>query len=404
MDQRTHRPNPSLRAAQAGRLGMKPAKLFALGATMAALCGGAQAQVATAADTASAVAKATTSAPWLACSRLTDDKAARLACYDELAQQVTAPAPAAPAPLSTAASALTEVPPQPVAVALAIAADQGCKDARYSELSRFWELESGSNCGTFGIRGYRPISLSVVRASATNDQPSSPAVGHTAAEPVDYNRTEARIQVSVRTKIAQGLLTQGSPGLSDSLWFGYTQQSYWQLFSPNLSRPFRSTDHEPEVVYVYPSTLNLPFDWKLRYTGVGLVHQSNGQSQPLSRSWNRVYLMAGFEQSNQWRIQARAWQRIHESNGSDDNPDITDYIGHGELLAAWNVNPDNTLIATVRNSLNVSNRGSVRLEWLKTLTGNDNKKSALRLHTQLFSGYGDTLIDYNVRRTVLSVG
>ena len=383
---------------------MKPAKLFALGATMAALCGGAQAQVATAADTAAAVAKATTSAPWLACSRLANDKAARLACYDELAQQVTAPAPAAPAAMSTAASALTEVPPQPVAVALAIAADQGCKDTRYSELSRFWELESGSNCGTFGIRGYRPISLSVVRASATNDQPSSPAVGHTAAEPVEYNRTEARIQVSVRTKVAQGLLTQGSPGLSDSLWFGYTQQSYWQVFSPDLSRPFRSTDHEPEMVYVYPSTLNLPFDWKLRYTGVGLVHQSNGQSQPLSRSWNRVYLMAGFEQSNQWRVQARAWQRIHESNGSDDNPDITDYIGHGELLAAWNLNPDNTLVATVRNSFKVTNRGSVRLEWLKTLTGNDNKKSALRLHTQLFSGYGDTLIDYNVRRTVLSVG
>jgi phospholipase A1 len=28
----------------------------------------------------------------------------------------------------------------------------------------------------------------------------------------------------------------------------------------------------------------------------------------------------------------------------------------------------------------------------------------LRLHTQLFSGYGDTLIDYNKSRTMLSVG
>ena len=72
----------------------------------------------------------------------------------------------------------------------------------------------------------------------------------TTAQP--YNRHETRIQLSVRTKIAQGLLTGLAPGGSDSLWLGYTQQSYWQVFNPGLSRPFRSTDHEPEVIYVAP--------------------------------------------------------------------------------------------------------------------------------------------------------
>ena len=378
---------------------MKPIAFLA-----AALCTGVQAQLVTATDTATAVARATASAPWLACSRLTSDNAARLACYDELAKQETAPATPAPAPLATATAALPVVPPQPVAVALAIAADQGCKDTRYSETSRFWELEEGSDCGTFGIRGFHPISLSVTTRNKVNGQPSSPAAGHTATTSTDYNRTENRIQVSVRTKIAQGMLTQDGSGLKDSLWFGYTQQSYWQLFSPGLSRPFRSTDHEPEVIYVYPSTLALPWDWKLRYTGVGLVHQSNGQSLPLSRSWNRVYLMAGFEKSDQWRVQARVWQRLHESNGSDDNPGISDYVGRGELTAGWNLDKDNTLGLTVRHALRKDGRGSVRLEWLKSLAGDGDRKNALRLHTQLFSGYGDSLVDYNVRRTVLSVG
>ena len=31
-------------------------------------------------------------------------------------------------------------------------------------------------------------------------------------------------------------------------------------------------------------------------------------------------------------------------------------------------------------------------------------RSSLRLHTELFSGYGDSLMDYNRQRTVLSVG
>lgn len=380
---------------------MKPASLALL---LTALCATAQAQLVTATDAATAIARATASAPWLACSRLDHDKSARLACYDQLAQQVTAPVAPSPAPLATAVAALPVVPPQPVAVALAIAAEQGCKDTRYSETSRFWELEEGSDCGTFGIRGFHPISLSLVGRSSVNDQPSSPAAGHTASTSTDYKRTETRIQVSMRTKVAQGLLTRDGTGLKDSLWFGYTQQSYWQLFSPDLSRPFRSTDHTPEVIYVYPSTLALPGDWKLRYTGAGLVHQSNGQNLPLSRSWNRVYLMAGFEKSDQWRVQARAWQRIHESDGNDDNPDMTDYIGRGELTVGWNLNKDNTLGMTVRNALRRDGRGSVRLEWLKTLAGDGDRKNALRLHTQLFSGYGDSLIDYNARRTVLSVG
>ena len=36
--------------------------------------------------------------------------------------------------------------------------------------------------------------------------------------------------------------------------------------------------------------------------------------------------------------------------------------------------------------------------------GGTGKPGGLQLHTQLFSGYGDSLIDYNRRRTVLSVG
>jgi len=250
------------------------------------------------------------------------------------------------------------------------------------------------------FRGYRPITVSVVGANTVNDQPSSPAPGHTAT-PVDYRRTEMRLQLSVRTKLAQGLLTPDASQRLDSLWFGYTQQSYWQLFSGNISRPFRNTDHEPEVVYVYPTDAQLPWGWRWRYSGVGLVHQSNGQSLPLSRSWNRIYLMTGVELNDRWSVSARLWRRLAEGAANDDNPGISNYVGRAELQATWNPDEVNTVSTTLRNSFGSAWRGSARLEWLHTLGG---KQSNLRLHTQLFSGYGDSLVDYNRKRTVLSLG
>ena len=347
-------------------------------------------------------------AGWRRCAALANDNQARLACFDQLAAEQTWKAPAASAGAAGDAAAAAVPPPVdatlPATRIIDVARTDGCRDPQYSDLSRFWELESGSDCGTFSFRGYRPITVSVVGASNVNRQPTSDAPDHSATESTPYRRAENRIQLSVRTKVAQGLLTQGHPTLKDSVWFGYTQQSYWQLFTPEISRPFRATDHEPEVMYVYPTTAELPFGWKWRYSGVGLVHQSNGPSKPLSRSWNRGYLMTGMELSNTLSVNARIWKRIPEGSGSDDNPGITDYIGRGELSAFWNINKDNTLGATVRHSFSSSDRGSVRLEWLQTIGSTLGGKSNLRLHTALFSGYGDSMIDYNRKRTVFSVG
>ena len=75
------------------------------------------------------------------------------------------------------------------------------------------------------------------------------------------------------------------------------------------------------------------------------------------------------------------------------------------MTLRWNADKDNTLSTTVRSTFSNNNRGSVRVEWLRALgTGMFGGKSNLRLHTSLFSGYGDSMIDYNHKRTVFSVG
>ncbi|WP_225782566.1 phospholipase A [Xenophilus sp. Marseille-Q4582] len=346
---------------------------------------------------------------WQQCTRLGGDDAARLACFDRWAQQQTLPAAAVPpAPPALASAQPSNAPSATVPVEAALPAtrvvtvdSERCRDRQYSTLSRFWELEEGTDCGTFTFRGYRPLFVGVSVADNQPATPTSPAAGHT-AEPVDYQAHEMRIGLSVRTKLAQGLLTGNDPARKDSLWFAYSQQSTWQLFNGDISRPFRTTDHEPELMYVYPTDIKLPGGWRWRYAGVGIVHQSNGQSLPLSRSWNRVFLMGGVELDNRFTITGRVWRRVQESGTDDDNPDIVKYLGHSEITGSWNVNPANTLSLTLRGLIGGTGRGGARLEWMRAI--GDPARSNLRWHAQLYHGYGDTLVDYNQRRTVLSLG
>jgi phospholipase A1 len=343
---------------------------------------------------------------WQQCSAMLGDSVARLRCFDQWAEQQARPAavPSLSTP-GTATDALPE-PIAPVVITMTAPEAHNCKNPKFSELSRYWELEAGSDCGTFGIRGYNPISLSWIGSDSVNTQPTSPVPDHTAASALSFKTSEMRIGLSIRTKIAQGLLTQNEPFRRDSIWFAYSQQSNWQIFSGDLSRPFRTTDHEPELIYIYPLEAELPWGWQLRYAGLSINHQSNGQPLPLSRSWNRTVLMAGMEKGQKFHLLGKLWYRTPEELSNDDNPDISDLIGRAELAGYWNVNPDHMLGVTLRHSLRANSNGSVRLEWLRKLgdSGFAGSNSGLRLHTQLFTGYGDSLIDYNRRRTVLSVG
>jgi phospholipase A1/A2 len=357
--------------------------------------------IASAAMCAAALAQAQGLQSPLACQNIVENSA-RLACYDLWARESTASA-SEPTVTTTATAASTAAPTE--------LTNTGRAAIQPSEITRFWDLEKASSRDTFQLRGYRPISLSLVGANRVSTLPNSPTNG-SPANAVAYSPTEVKINLSVRTKLASGLLHRDGQPLSDSIWFGYSQQSYWQLFNSDISRPFRATDHEPELIYVFGHNRPLPGGFTYRMSGAGIVHQSNGQSLPLSRSWNRVYLMAAADKitasGNRFTLQAKGWQRLPEKSDKDDNPDISNYIGRAELAGTLSFDSGagaqlrtHTLGATVRHSLKREGRGSVRLEYLRSLGA---ANSGLRFSAQLFSGYGDSLIDYNRSRTVLSLG
>jgi phospholipase A1 len=94
---------------------------------------------------------------------------------------------------------------------------------------------------------------------------------------------------------------------------------------------------------------------------------------------------------------------MHESAADDDNPGIENYIGRAEIRANWQINKANTLGLTLRHSLRSAARGSTRVDWMMAPAASPTY-TGLRYHVQWFSGYGDSLLDYNKRRNVLSVG
>lgn len=327
-----------------------------------------------------------------------DADAARLACYDRITGRKPETAPHAE-PTQHAPSAQTrrnEVFPHGNKRHREVAAATGSgapPKRALSLLDSRWELAPDSKLGTFNVRGYRPVYLlPVFYTTNVDNRPSSPTPGHTVTHSLGYQHTEAKFQLSLKTKLVQGLF-----GDRGDLWFGYTQTSRWQVYNSRLSRPFHETDYEPEMMLVFDTHYHL-LGMNGRLLGIGIEHESNGQSNPLSRSWNRVVADIGFERGS-WTLMLRPWWRIPDKANKDDNPDIQDYMGRGDIQIVHEAG-GNEFSLMARHSFRGGSRshGAVRLTWAFPI------HAKLRGYVQIFDGYGESMIDYNHRATYVGLG
>jgi len=310
------------------------------------------------------------------CTRI-DDDAARLRCYDRAHKRE---------PIPAGVSQPSPPPAEP-------AASAPLQNAEATMFEDRWDVDGRRKGELFYPRAYKPVFLlPLTWTDSMNRTPTSPAPDHSVTTPLDLDTVEMKYQISFKAKLWDGIL--GSPL---KLWGGYTQSSRWQVFNAAQSRPFRETDYEPEVIVSWPLD-HTGFGWRLRQVSLSLNHQSNGRAPPLSRSWNRLIGEAGFE-IGEWTVQLRPWVRLNEDAASDDNPDISDYAGRGEVLITTKLGK-NVLALQLRHSLRGGDRshGAALLDWSYPLGG------ALHLYVQWFTGYAESLIDYNHRQNKLGVG
>lgn len=179
-----------------------------------------------------------------------------------------------------------------------------------------------------------------------------------------------------------------------STFLGYTQRSWWQVYNSDWSKPFRESNYEPEIfarkVFNEENKI-LGFDF-VAYD-IGYVHQSNGQSQELSRSWDRFFLRTAFLRGRM-SIITTFWYRIPDKSNLDDNPDIFKYLGYGNIRMRY---------ALENGDIGLLIRPGEKYSGAD-LTYSYPWKQELRFYLKATYGYGSSLIDYNNRAETIGIG
>ncbi|MDK8465633.1 phospholipase A [Marinobacter sp. SS13-12] len=316
---------------------------------------------------------------------LIEDGIQRLACYDAITDPDEARA-RAPEDKLDAISESVAAPEEKESEA----GEEGDSGVMSELVNRYAEAEKAIFSFSGSFVGHRPMYiLPFSYMKGANREPTSPRLGN-ARYDYGIDNQESKYQISFKVPLLTGWLDNRT-----TLWFGYTQRSFWQVFNTDDSAPFRETNFEPEIFLrqslnydIGPGTLN--------GVTLGLNHESNGQSEPRSRSWNRIMGSAAYSY-NRWLFMVQPWYRLPDSE--DDNADIERYLGHANYLAIYKWSEDRTLSLTLQNNLRSdNNKTSIELGY--SFPMGDTVKG----YVQYFNGYGESLIDYNERIQRIGIG
>ena len=204
-------------------------------------------------------------------------------------------------------------------------------------------------------------------------------------------KLEAEFQIS--------FLVLGSETIFDSEWdffIGYTQRSWWQVYNPDWSRPFRETNYAPEAFvrkHMFRNEKGF-LSQMFPVVDIGYIHQSNGQLQELSRSWDRIFARTIID-LNMFILRPTFWYRLPEKRSDDDNPDLFKYVGYGKFELIKNFESKKTASLTI---IPGTKRAGFEFEYTSPWT------RGYRFFLKLGSGTGLSLQDYDHESHKIGIG
>lgn len=261
---------------------------------------------------------------------------------------------------------------------------QQCAESIKGAVSQRKIFENQASSNPFAILPYRPNYILPVSYSDANYNPYADILQRRELDDV-----EIKFQISIKFVAVHDLLINDL-----DLLVAFTSISWWQAYNSDISAPFRETNYEPELILNYKKPWSI-MGLNIDNSFVSLNHQSNGQAGNLSRSWNRVIGGVVFSTGDFiWGV--KAWWRFPEKEktaddgpAGDDNPDIEEFLGNGELGVRWPFNNGQKIDMMLRNNLRSDNKGAIMLGWTFPLGKH------LNGYVEYFNGYGESLIYYN---------
>ncbi len=217
--------------------------------------------------------------------------------------------------------------------------------------------------------------------------------------PLTYDNIEAELQVSLKLRVAKNLF-----GLHESYYLSYSHQSFWQIYVK--SAPFRETNYNPEGFVIFPVSDTFSI-FQLRSVKLAIAHKSNGQPntegvdingvalENLSKSINYVYTTIRM-QHDTLITDFTLLAPMGTGENLSDNPDIMDYWGYGNVKFTY-FYKEHMFTLMLRGNFDTQ-KGAAEATYSYPLHNNTN------LYIKLFTGYGESLIDYNRDLSKASIG
>ena len=179
-------------------------------------------------------------------------------------------------------------------------------------------------------------------------------------------------------------------------YVSFTNISAWEIDED--SNPNRDIDFNPEVFYRW--RVRTPVDC---HVDTGYWHMSNGVAGSNSRNWDRLFVRGIFEGRLLGRPLVATPAGYYTLTRSDPDVDLGKYLGSWDAGFLWSdlLYPDapgndlDLYVDVVGGKRSLTVGLQYRLEEYRF---NPN------LYLQLFTGYGDTQLEYNERKTELRLG
>ena len=204
--------------------------------------------------------------------------------------------------------------------------------------------------------------------------------------------TSARFQLSFKYRLfdASAGFGQERPWLS-GLYFGYTQNSLWDLSTE--SKAFRDTSYRPSIFWKWERAVPQYFFDGAR---LGLEHESNGGDTETSRSINIAFVRPEWR----WNLPEGAsfefTPKAYAYLDKEENTDIAQYRGYVDWRFRFESGAN--WIATTVLRYGTAEKGSMLLDVSRRIRDLKFGPVSGYLHAQFFAGYGESILDYNVKR------